>query len=232
MALKDELRANIREIVFGLEDSLVSTLGAVTGIAAGTGNAYVVILSGIVLIFVEAVSMSAGSYLSSKSAKEAIEIQNAEYQSKFLQSQLSNGEDVLHFLQKKGCDNQELRQVTDLLQKERKEWEKALQTCSVHGGPTASEAPIRAAIVMGIFYLTGGLFPLAPYLLLSVSEAILPSIILTAVVLFLLGYFKGKIVHSDAVKSALEMMAVSLTAALLGFIIGRAVSLYFGIEMV
>ncbi len=62
------LELSVREIVFGLEDSLVSTLGAVTGIAAGTHNAYVVLLSGLVLVSVEAVSMAAGSYLSSKSA--------------------------------------------------------------------------------------------------------------------------------------------------------------------
>ncbi|MBU0646461.1 VIT1/CCC1 transporter family protein [Patescibacteria group bacterium] len=59
--------SNIREIVFGLEDSLVSTLGAVTGIAAGAQNTYMVILAGLTLIAVEASSMAAGSYLSSKS---------------------------------------------------------------------------------------------------------------------------------------------------------------------
>ena len=52
MNLQKAMQASIREIVFGMEDSLVSTLGAITGIAAGTGSTYVVILSGIVLIFV------------------------------------------------------------------------------------------------------------------------------------------------------------------------------------
>jgi predicted membrane protein (TIGR00267 family) len=63
----------MREIVFGLEDSFVSTLGAVTGIAAGTQDKYVVILSGLVLVAVESISMAAGSYLSSKSSMEAEE---------------------------------------------------------------------------------------------------------------------------------------------------------------
>src|SRR3990172_12019436 len=57
----------IREIVFGLEDSLVSTLGVITGIAVGTGDRSLVILSGIIVIFVEAVSMAAGTYLSTES---------------------------------------------------------------------------------------------------------------------------------------------------------------------
>ena len=62
---------SIREIVFGLEDSLVSTLGTLTGIAAGAGSTYIVLLSGLVLVAVEATSMAAGSYLSSKSAAQA-----------------------------------------------------------------------------------------------------------------------------------------------------------------
>ena len=61
----------MREIVFGLEDSLVSTLGTITGIAVGTNSQYVVILSGAVLLASEAMSMAAGSYLSSKRAFQA-----------------------------------------------------------------------------------------------------------------------------------------------------------------
>ncbi len=62
---------SIREIIFGLEDALVSTLGAVTGIAFGSGSTYIVILSGLVLIAAESTSMAAGSYLSSKNAVAA-----------------------------------------------------------------------------------------------------------------------------------------------------------------
>lgn len=59
-----------REIIFGLEDSLVSTLGVVVGIAAGTDRKYVVVLSALVVIVVESLSMAAGTYLSNKSEVE------------------------------------------------------------------------------------------------------------------------------------------------------------------
>lgn len=65
---KSILENTVREVVFGLEDSLVSTMGAVTGIAAGTDNKAIVILSGLVILAVEATSMGAGSYLSNKTA--------------------------------------------------------------------------------------------------------------------------------------------------------------------
>ena len=60
----------IRNFIFGVEDSLVSTVGLVSGVAvAGAGNRNVV-LTGLVLIFVEAFSMGVGSLLSENSAEE------------------------------------------------------------------------------------------------------------------------------------------------------------------
>ena len=60
----------LREIIFGFEDSFVSTLGMITGVAAGTMNSQIVLLSGTVLVVVEAISMGAGSYLSAKTEEE------------------------------------------------------------------------------------------------------------------------------------------------------------------
>lgn len=172
--IKKQFEENVREIVFGLEDSLVSTLGAVTGIAAGTGDPFVVILSGIVLIFVESVSMSAGSYLSSKAAAEV----------------------------------------------------KKKKISSSH-----TKVAARAGVVMGVFYLAGGVFPLIPYFFLPVFTAIIPSILLTGVVLFILGAVKAHFLSLSWVKSGLEMVIVSLSAALLGFLIGRVVAMIFGITV-
>ncbi len=60
-------KTSLREIIFGLEDGIVSTLGVIVGIAAGTNSRFVVILSGLIIIFVESLSMAAGTYLSNKS---------------------------------------------------------------------------------------------------------------------------------------------------------------------
>lgn len=67
---KEELVALFRNFVFGVEDSLVSTVGLLSGVAAADVERHVIILSGVVLIFVEAFSMGVGSLLSDNSAKE------------------------------------------------------------------------------------------------------------------------------------------------------------------
>ncbi|MCF6276429.1 MAG: VIT1/CCC1 transporter family protein [Candidatus Magasanikbacteria bacterium] len=60
----------VKNFIFGVEDSLVSTIGlisgvAITGVARGT-----IIITGIILIFVEATSMGIGSLLSEHTAEE------------------------------------------------------------------------------------------------------------------------------------------------------------------
>ena len=62
--------AYIRNFVFGVEDSLVSTVGLLSGIAVGGIERSQIVLTGIILLFVEAFSMAMGSLLSEQSAQE------------------------------------------------------------------------------------------------------------------------------------------------------------------
>ncbi len=62
----------IRTIIFAVEDSLVSTTGLIAGISVGVNNKAVVIVSGIVAIAVEAISMGASQYISDDAIEQAI----------------------------------------------------------------------------------------------------------------------------------------------------------------
>lgn len=61
----------VRSATFGVQDSLVSTVGLISGVAAGGMEKKMIILSGIVLIFVEAVSMGFGELFSEEVEKES-----------------------------------------------------------------------------------------------------------------------------------------------------------------
>ena len=230
-SLRQQLEGNVREVIFGLEDSLVSTLGAITGIAAGTGDAFVVILSGIVLIFVEALSMTAGSYLSSKSAAEVMERRQKEDVSRALQERLDNDESLGDFLKKKKFTKKEIAVVFSVVKKERESWAREIARGEYHFMPSTGSSAVQAGIVMGVFYLSGGIFPLLPYFFFSVQDAVIPSVVLTGITLFFLGIFKARLAGTNWLKSGFEMTAVSLSAAVLGFLIGRVVADLFGISI-
>lgn len=72
MARKDtaEKTIYIRNFIFGIEDSLVSTVGLLSGVASAGVAKQTVFLTGTILIFVEALSMGVGSFLSEESVEE------------------------------------------------------------------------------------------------------------------------------------------------------------------
>jgi VIT1/CCC1 family predicted Fe2+/Mn2+ transporter len=56
--------------MFGIEDGLVSTTGAIAGVAAGSRNAQTVLMAGTVVLTVEALSMAAGQLLSERAVHQ------------------------------------------------------------------------------------------------------------------------------------------------------------------
>lgn len=62
-----------RNFVFGVEDSLVSTVGLLSGVAATGSTSRTIFTIGVILIFVEALSMAIGSFLSENSVEEFVE---------------------------------------------------------------------------------------------------------------------------------------------------------------
>jgi VIT1/CCC1 family predicted Fe2+/Mn2+ transporter len=69
-AQKEEFATYVRNFIFGVEDSLVSTVGLLSGVAVAGLPKEEIFLTGIILIFVEAFSMGVGSYLSEESSEE------------------------------------------------------------------------------------------------------------------------------------------------------------------
>ncbi len=62
-----------RNMIFGAEDSLVSTVGVLFGVASTSFNDGFILITGFLVVTVEALSMGAGAFLSEKSAQEFAE---------------------------------------------------------------------------------------------------------------------------------------------------------------
>ena len=60
----------VRSIIFGFEDSLVSTTGVIAGVSTGIQDPKIILLAASVTIVVEALSMGAGQFLSERSVHQ------------------------------------------------------------------------------------------------------------------------------------------------------------------
>lgn len=74
----------LRNFVFGVEDSLVSTVGLLSGVAVAGVPRETIFLTGVILILVEALSMAVGSFLSETSVQEYHKREDATFHHPFL----------------------------------------------------------------------------------------------------------------------------------------------------
>ncbi len=222
--LSEKLQSSVREVVFGLEDSLVSTLGAVSGVAVGSGQADTVILTGVVLVCVEALSMAAGSYLSSKSTTELYTERARQDHARVLSERITDDESLKELFERKQFSDAEIGVAMRAIGKERKLWLDEVRRCEYRFSPAVTGSPAFAGLVMGCFYLFGGCLVLLPYFFLPLVAALPVAVLLTVVALFCLGLWKANLAGAPKVKSGLEMLMISLAAALLGILIGRILS--------
>jgi len=218
----------VEEIIFGVEDSFVSTLGTVTGIAVGTQSSYVVLLSGVVLIFSEAVSMAAGSYLSSKYERE---VWLRDHAGDWDQLMRGGKERLIReALRSEGVSSDSSEVVLDAVESQRKRWLRQVIAHEKKASLVGGGMPVVAAGVMGVSYLVSGIVPLGAYLFLPVQDAILPSIVVTAVALFGFGAWGGvRFVGRKWYLAGFEMMSIALTAAFIGYVLGLLVRWLFGV---
>lgn len=221
------LKNNVREVVFGLEDSLVSTLGTITGVAVGTHDVFVVLLTGVVLVFVEAVSMAAGSYLSSKSATDLYEQRAKQDHSRVLLERVSDRESLAEMFARKRFTKGETDIAMTAIGKERKLWLKEVKRNEYRFAPSANPSPILAGAIMGVFYILGGFFTFAPYFFFDIEVAIPMAIVLTVGALFFVGVLKAKLTGTNVWRSGVEMLVISSMAAGIGFGLGRFVPMIF-----
>lgn len=217
------LATTIREVVFGMEDGMVSTLGSITGIAAATGNHFTVILAGFVIICVESISMAVGSFLSSKSEKEIDEHKLHEERAEIQKYPEEEEKELVEMYVNDGWP-QELATQMAAVARENPDMmltEMAYRELGIIPGNL--ENPLKNGLFMFVSYIIGGLVPLIPYIVLPIHSAVPISIVVTLVGLFILGAVTTKFSKRSWWKSGLEMLALAAFAAAVGYAVGQLI---------
>jgi len=221
---KQPKSATIRELVFGMEDGMVSTMGAITGIAIGSGNHYTAVLAGLVIIAVESISMGVGSYLSSKSKREIDERKLAEERIELKKYPKEEEEELVGMYVDDGWTKPLAKQMAHEAAQNKELFLKEMAYRELKVFPDELEQPTKNAIVMGFSYILGGIIPLLPYFFsMTVSVVIPVSVVLTLAALFGLGAYTGRFSKRTWWKAGLEMFTLAGVAAFVGYIVGAGV---------
>jgi VIT1/CCC1 family predicted Fe2+/Mn2+ transporter len=222
-----ESRSRIREFVFGIQDGLISTVGLLTGVQGATESTAVVIIAGLTSMFAGAISMAAGSYLSSSAEKEIFDKELREAQVLAEKEPYLAAEGLLKALSQEGLAREQSYSIVKLLLRQQEVFLRTFQEKVFGLGTAEINRPLQAAVVMGLSFVVGALVPLLPYLVLTGLEALYLSIAVSAATLFSVGVFKGYLAAKSPLVSGVQFFAIAVGAALLGYLIGLAVQYFF-----
>ena len=217
----------VRDMIFGANDGLVSTLAFVAGVAGAITDPSIVLLSGIAELFAGTISMAAGAYQSSKSELEVLERESRRKKIKKGRTPEEEREELIKFYQAEGFKRGTAEAIVDRIAGE-KELPTQANTLEELGlAPKELGNPIKAGILCGVSFGLAALVPILPFTFqaLSCTNALIVSIIATVTTLFGVGAMKTIFSRKNWVRSGLEMMGIGTSAAAITYVIGTLFSM-------
>ena len=82
-------------------------------------------------------------------------------------------------------------------------------------------SPLKAAIIVFFAALVGSFIPLMTFFFLPINSAVIYSLIISSVALFVTGAIEGKLTVGRWFSKGIQLMIIGMLAALVGFIVGK-----------
>ena len=212
----------IREVVFGANDGLVSNVALVAGLAGGTSDTGIIVLGGVAGLVAGAISMALGAYVSTKSEGEFRDSEQAREYWEVEHMREQEISETRRIFRLKGITGPLLDEVVEVISRDHEQWVKLMMTEEL-GFPDKPPHPILSAVIMGVSFAIAAAFPVAPYLRLEGTSALVTSFGFTGVALFAVGGWRASLSGGNALRKGAEMVVLAAVAVAVAYFVGRAV---------
>ena len=211
----------LRDVILGGQDGLVNILGIILGVIAGGGSRTVLLATGLAAAITESISMGAVGYTSAVSERDYYQAERNREAAEIDATPEAERQEVRDIYAAKGFSGDLLDRVVDTITANRDAWLATMMDEELHLQPVKTSDIMRSATLITIATLIGHLIPLLPFAWMSRSAALVTAIVLSALVLFGVGAYSAVTLVGDWRKKGLQMVAIGLGAAAIGFLIAR-----------
>ena len=219
----------LRAAVLGANDGLVSNASLVMGVAGAELAGQSILITGLAGLLAGSLSMALGEWLSVQSARELFEHQIGIEREELLAAPDEEAEELALIYQAKGLPADQARELGQRLVQDP---QAALDTLAREElGVDPSElggSAWVAAITSFLLFAAGAIIPVLPYFFVAGTTAVLASIVLSVIGLFVIGAAITVITGRNAVVSGLRQVIFGVAAAAITFGVGRLFSTTLG----
>ena len=213
----------IREVVFGAQDGLVSTLALVTAVAAAVPEQTTVVVAGLAGALAGMISMGTGTYLGSKAEKEVFQAEIEKEARELEENPAEEMAELVFLYHQQGMSYHEAREMAEHIASDKELWLRTLVEKELGIDPDLVSNPIKDALTMGSTFIIAALIPIIPYFFLDGNRAIGVSAGAALASLFILGMAKGRLVQRSPILQGLEILVIGAVAAGLGWVLGEVI---------
>ncbi len=212
----------LREVVFGAQDGILSTVALVTAVAVGVGasGTSTVLVAGLAAALAGMISMATGAYLGSRAEQD---VQRSEIEREALELEENPAEELAELVvifQREGKSFAEAQALAEEISQDKDLWLNTLVEKELGISAEETTNPIKDGLVMGASFIIAALIPIWPYFFFDGSLAISVSVIGALTGLFVLGMGKGRLVQRSPLLQGFEILVIGAVSAGLGFILG------------
>lgn len=212
------------EFIYGGMDGSVTTFAVVAGATGANFHPNVIIILGLANLLADGLSMSIGSYLSSKSEMNNYQkLKNIEYWSVDNKPEEETGE-IRKIYQQKGFKGEMLEEIVKVITSSRHLWVEEMMKDELKM-MESPKAPINKGLATYFSFIAVGLIPLLVYVVdLFLSDTKLPLFLISSVLTFcafiFIGYLKAHLNHLSKIKGVAETLFLGGIAALVSYMAG------------
>jgi len=219
----------LRAAVLGANDGLVSVLSLTMGAAGANLPGHGVLITGVAGLLAGASSMALGEWLSVQSSRELYQNQIKIEAEEIEHAPQEEQEELALIYQSKGLPEERARELAAHMMGDKAHILDTLSREELGIDPEElGGSPWVAAITSFFLFSCGAIIPLFPYIFLQGTPAILSSLFLGALALFLTGAAITLLTGKNAWASGLRQVLIGLIAAGVVFGVGKLIGVSTG----
>jgi len=212
----------VRDIVIGISDGLTVPFALAAGLSGAQVATRVVVLAGLAEIAAGSIAMGLGGYLAARTDREHYEHELRREIDETHNMPDEERAEVARVFEGWGLGPEHVEPIVTAISADQQRWVDFMMRYELGLEAPDPKRAGRSAVTIFASYIGGGLVPLAPYFFVSgVESALLVSVALTVVALFIFGAIKGRFTGIAPARGGLETSLIGGAAAAAAFLIAR-----------
>jgi len=225
-----EKRRSIREVVFGMQDGILTTLGIITGVGVAEGDRSAVFISGFLALLAGSLSMGVGEYVGRKSEREVVQATIDLEKREMAADPQGEFKEQVAFYKLKGFTEEEAQMIVRRLVKLPDIYLYEMVRDEFGIDPReAEDSGLLGPLAMSGSFAVGSLVPILAFMLpLTIAGSTLASLLFALVSLFVVGYFAGTLSERNPIFKGLEVALFGCGVFAVSYVVGHFIPPLFG----